>query len=141
MMDAQSPSSDKPLCVTYFAKDALSNFFGGGPGTSLIADVVGDPNLNIPMPIDGYDYATLTSAANTLANRIAPIVVPGSKALRNIGGLSRLSANQYLAAATKARLKTIGGIVLWGFADLALGQALYHEIQAFNRGDCRAIGY
>jgi RHS repeat-associated protein len=130
----------RPYCITYFFKDACANFFLGSHGTSVAADVTDDPSLNVPFPIPGYDIPAVVGATNEIANRISPIVVPGSKALRNIGGGVRLSANQYLKVAARNRLKAIGGVVTGIFADVALGQALFHEIDAFTKGECRAIG-
>ncbi len=131
----------KPLCITYFAKDAISTFFGGGPGISLAAQASGHQDLNIPFPINGFDIPAVTVLINQAVNTVRPIVIPGSKALRNFGGLVNLSGKQYLEAATSARLKTIGGAITAALADAALAQALYNEIKAFNNHQCRAIGY
>ncbi len=101
---------------------------------------LGKMTLNSSFPIPGYDIPAITALANDTANTLRPIVIPASKSLRNLGGVVNMSSKQYLNAAMKARLKTIGGVVTLALADLALGQALYNEYQAFKRGECRAIG-
>lgn len=134
------PTPVKPLCITYFFKNALSNFFGGTPLVGAIGQLTGKKDLQSPIPIPGLDIAAITGTVNQLANRFDPVVVPASKALRNIGGAANLSSKQYFAAASEARLKTIGGAVTAVLADAALGQALFNEINAFENGQCRAIG-
>jgi len=113
------------------------------PGLALVQELTGstDPTFDLPpIPIPGFDAVeALTKFATGALNRANPIVDPGKRALRVVGG-KLVSKSQYLAKASAAREKLVSGAVTAALVDLSLFTGLVKEIKARRAGECRAIG-
>ena len=54
----------------------MRKFLLSGHKTTVLAEFTGDPSLNVPFPIPGYDIPAMVGATNEIANRMKPCREP-----------------------------------------------------------------
>ena len=122
---AENGFDPRPLCVTQFAIDTAKNFFSPLPGVNYFGPT--PPALSVG--------AGLAAGYVAVANRVAPLVTPASKALR--GGMSIPQWNRMAVAGRVANGLKFSFLLQM---DFAMVQALKAEIDSALSGQCRAIG-